>query len=72
VCKKTLCWLLLNAPGDHIQVSLCDSDFDTLLKIGEDGSFLTCNDDFCGLQSQLEVRRAHVRKESGGVCVSDS
>jgi hypothetical protein len=41
-------------------VSLCDSAFDTVLKVREDGEGLVCNDDFCSLQSQLEVRPVHI------------
>ena len=37
-------------------VSLCNSAFDTILKVREDGEGLVCNDDFCDYQSQLEVR----------------
>ena len=43
-----------------IQVSLCGSGFDTGLSVKTDGACpgtteIACNDDFCGLQSQVDV-----------------
>jgi hypothetical protein len=37
-------------------VSLCGSSYDTVLYIIENGVEIACNDDFCGLQSQLSVQ----------------
>ena len=45
------------ASTQTVIVSLCDSDFDTTLAVydGCGGVTLACTDDFCGLQSKLEI-----------------
>ena len=43
---------------DNVSVSLCESGFDTKLEVWgacDDAAYLGYNDDFCGLQSQVDL-----------------
>ena len=41
--------------GGASTVSLCGSSYDTVVYVLEDGVEIACNDDFCGLQSEVNV-----------------
>jgi hypothetical protein len=40
-----------------VDLSLCDSSYDTALHVYENGAAMTCNDDFCGQRSRIEGLR---------------
>jgi beta propeller repeat protein len=44
--------------GGDYTISLCGSDFDTTLTIFDecDGAEIACNDDYCGVQSQVSIK----------------
>jgi hypothetical protein len=46
----------VQSPNEYLTISLCGSDFDTYLWIWSDCcvSYITYNDDFCGLQSEVQ------------------
>jgi hypothetical protein len=49
------------AASGQLTISLCDSEYDTVLSVhtqapGTIGNQLACNDDFCGIQSQLTLQ----------------
>ncbi|MBI5862967.1 MAG: hypothetical protein HZB38_00360 [Planctomycetes bacterium] len=50
-------WFYFVATGTAATVSLCGSSYDTAVMVLDacGGVVLNCNDDFCGLQSQLDV-----------------
>ena len=43
------------AANHTLAVSVCGSGFDTILYVLENGIEIACNDDYCGLQSQIVV-----------------
>ncbi len=43
------------ATTSNVIISLCGSGYDTALYVLENGVEIACNDDFCGLQSELAV-----------------
>lgn len=42
-----------------VDVSLCDSSYDTALHVYENGAEIACNDDFCGQRSRIEALPLH-------------